>query len=96
MTEAIETARAAARAYWRSFDLPGLERIAEDPILGPVVITDDEGTEFIAYRWIGSGRGGDYVQAEVDLPGGRARVHGSRRGDPLPARDVDIAPAGPG
>lgn len=76
----IELARDAAAAFCREFDfapdeLAELER--EPPVLGPVSLERD-GRAVTAYRWLGGGRGSDYVQAEVDDETGRVVVHGAR------------------
>lgn len=73
-------ARAAAAVFCLEFDYPGAklrELEAAPPRLGPVTIERD-GRAVTAYRWLGSGRGSDYVQAEVDDETGHIVVHGAR------------------
>jgi hypothetical protein len=78
----IDRARAAAVSFWRDSGF-ALERVAQlerdPPVLGPVAFQRD-GRSFTAYRWLGPGRGGAYVQAEVDEETGRIDVHGSPGG----------------
>jgi hypothetical protein len=84
-------ARSAARAYWTDQGLPGPERIDDPPVLGPVTLPAAEGSgERVAFRFIGPGRGSDYVQVEVDLAARTATVHGALGGDQLPTRRLPL------
>ncbi len=62
----LELARAAARTFLATHDLPAelLAQLDEPPLLGPVSLTVD-GVAATAYRWLGSGRGETYVQVAV-------------------------------
>jgi hypothetical protein len=75
----VDAVRAAAAAFCREFDLAP-EKVDEilrnPPLLGPVTVERD-GRTVTAYRWLGSGRGSDYVQVEVDATG-RIEVFGAR------------------
>lgn len=62
--------------------LPGARSIAGPPVVGPVAITRD-GRPMVAYRWLGAGRGEDYVQVELDGETGDIVVHGARGDDQL-------------
>jgi len=77
----VDRARAAAARFCLEFDFPA-EQLRElesaPPVLGPVAIERD-GRAVLAYRWLGSGRGSDYVQAELDQETGEVvAVHGAR------------------
>lgn len=76
----IEEARAAARAYLREhgFTSAQVASVDDPPVLGPVPVTGDDGSQVTAYRWLGGGRGGDHVQVEV---GPREVVVRGSRGD---------------
>jgi hypothetical protein len=72
----ITTARAAAVAFARrnGYAPDELDRIDEEPVLGPVVF-DRDGGPVTAYRWIGAGRGSTYVQVEIpEAPGAAAEI----------------------
>ena len=62
----LEQARAAAKAFCAQFEFPADQIQAFDSpvLLGPVPIERD-GKMVTAYRWLGGGRGGPYVQVEV-------------------------------
>ena len=85
MTSYLEVARRVARAYWVDLGLPGVDRIEAPPVLGPVDLTGEPGASSqVAFRFIGPGRGGDYVQVELDPDAGTA---GARRCRGAPAAD---------
>lgn len=70
-------AREAAKAFAREHGFPAekIARLAEPPLMGPITI-DREGRDVTAFRWLGHGRGADYVQAEVDDRDGSIVVTG--------------------
>ncbi len=75
----MDRARSAAVSFWRAsgFAPERLAQLEHDPpVIGPVAFERD-GHAFTAYRWLGPGRGGAYVQADVDAGTGRIDVHGS-------------------
>lgn len=92
MTEELERlARRAAHAYWAGLELPAPERIDAPPVLGPVTLPGEQGAdERVAYRFIGPGRGGDYVQVELDLAAMTATVHGAVAGGQQPTQIIAL------
>jgi len=78
----LRAARSAARTYCQMHALPDARSIDGPPVLGPVAITRD-GRPMVAYRWLGAGRGEDYVQVELDTETGDIVVHGARGHDQL-------------
>jgi hypothetical protein len=76
-SERLRSARAAARAYCLMHGYGDQGALERDPVLGPVTLTRD-GRTVTAYRWLGSGRGADYVQVEIDLENGEITVSGAR------------------
>lgn len=85
MTDELGTARAAAQEYARRHGLLDPDGVLDDrPLLGPATISGDGDGAVVAYRWLGSGRGSDYVQVEVDRASGTLTVHGARGHDALP------------
>jgi len=88
---ALELARAAARSYCEEHQLGDAAGLDDPPLLGPVTIERD-GRSVVAFRWLGAGRGEDYVQAEVHLDSGQVTVSGAKGHDTLPTwtqRDSD-------
>jgi hypothetical protein len=79
----LEVARAAARTFLATHDLPAelVAQLDDPPLLGPVTITVD-GLDATAYRWLGSGRGETYVQVAVGPDA--ITVHGARGDSQLP------------
>jgi hypothetical protein len=59
----------------KNFPAEKLRSIDEPPLLGPLTIERD-GRAATVFRWLGHGRGADYVQAEVDDVDGSIVVHG--------------------
>ena len=91
MTSYLEVARQVARAYWVDLGLPGVDRIEAPPVLGPVDLPGEPGARGqVAFRFIGPGRGGDYVQVELDPDAGTAEVHGAAEGRQQPTRTVSL------
>jgi hypothetical protein len=85
----LTRARSAAVAFCRDagFAPEQLAAIEEQaPLLGPVEFERDQRT-FTAYRWLGGGRGGDYVQVEIDAASGRIVVRGAHVGTELEPRE---------
>ena len=81
----LSRARSAAIAFCRDAGFAPEQLTAiemEPPLLGPVDFERD-GRTYTAYRWLGGGRGGDYVQVEVDAemasPSGARTVAPSSR-----------------
>jgi hypothetical protein len=85
--------RSAARRYGRKHGFAGTAAIDGPPVLGPVRLMRD-GRPIVAYRWLGSGRGQDYIQVEMDDETGAIVVHGARGDDALPASRLQHEPAG--
>ena len=79
----LSRARAAARAYCRMHHYGDQDRLDGAPVLGPLTITRD-GRTVNVYRWLGSGRGSDYVQVEVDSETGDITVSGAHGDEGLP------------
>ena len=79
----LETARDAARTFLESRDFPSelLVRLTTDPVLGPVTLMRDD-VQVTAYRWLGAGRGEDYIQVEVGPA--QITVRGARGDRELP------------
>jgi hypothetical protein len=71
----LELARSAARAYAAEVRLPAEQagQLAGAPILGPVDIGEPD-APIVVYRWLGGGRGGPFLQAEVQVALGRVTV----------------------
>lgn len=91
MTSHMQVARQVARAYWIDLGLPGVDRIDAPPVLGPVDLPGGPGARSqVAFRFIGPGRGGDYVQVELDSHAGTAVVHGAAEGRQQPTRTVSL------
>jgi hypothetical protein len=83
----LSRARSAALAFCRDGGFAPEQLAAienEPPLLGPVDFERD-GRIFTAYRWLGGGRGSDYVQVEVDA-GGAVVVRGAHAGTELDPR----------
>lgn len=84
-SEQQATARSAARAYLQMHDYGQDTRgLDGPPLLGPVVVTRDR-QSLVAYRWLGAGRGENYVQVEIDTESGATTVHGSAGHEAFPA-----------
>jgi hypothetical protein len=86
----LSRARSAALAFCRDagFTPEQLAAIEErPPLLGPVEFERD-GRTVTAYRWIGGGRGGDYVQVEIDPGRGETVVRGAHAGSELEPRQA--------
>ena len=79
----LAVARSAARTYGELHGLSHLDEVDGPPVLGPVRLERD-GRPVVAFRWLGSGRGGDYVQVELDVETGRTVVYGARGDEALP------------
>ncbi len=73
----LELARAAAREFCRQFGFSPdqMRALAGPPLMEPTAL-DRDGRRVTAYRWLGGGRGGPYVQAEVEEDTGKVVVHG--------------------
>lgn len=71
----LELARSAARAYAAEVGLPGEQtgQLVSAPVLGPVDIGEPDAA-VVVYRWLGGGRGGPFLQVEVDVASGRVTV----------------------
>ena len=62
----LELARAAAKAFCEHFDFPSQQlQELDGPTLFDPVPLDRDGRSVTAYRWLGGGRGGPYVQVEL-------------------------------
>ena len=85
----LSRARSAAIAFCRDAGFAPEQLTAiemEPPLLGPVDFERD-GRTYTAYRWLGGGRGGDYVQVEVDAENG-VTVRGAHGGTELAAQKI--------
>lgn len=92
MTSQLAVAGRVAREYWIALGLPGVDRIDAPPVLGPIDLPGGPGARSqVAFRFIGPGRGGDYVQVELDFHAGTAVVHGAAEGRQLPPRTVPLS-----
>jgi len=62
----LDQARTAARAFCVHFDFPAsqLQELDGPPLFEPMPLERD-GRSVTAYRWLGGGRGGPYVQVEI-------------------------------
>ena len=84
----LSRARSAAIAFCRDAGFAPEQLTAienEAPLLGPVDFERDQRT-FTAYRWLGGGRGSDYVQVEIDAEG--VTVRGAHGGTELAAQKI--------
>jgi hypothetical protein len=72
-------AREAAREFCRRFGFTSEQvgELAGPPLFEPTPL-DRDGRQVIAYRWLGGGRGGPYVQAEIEEKTGLVTVYGGR------------------
>lgn len=75
--EQLRRARAAAQTFARekAFSPERIAKLAEAPLGEPVTIKRD-GRDVTTFRWLGHGRGDDYVQAEVAASDGSVVVYG--------------------
>jgi len=79
----LTEANAAAREYCEMHHYCDLDALARPPVLGPVMGVRD-GRRVTSYRWLGAGRGEDYVQVDIDAENGDISVSGARRHDAFP------------
>jgi hypothetical protein len=72
----LALARAAAYIFADSAGLSDdqVRALADPPLCGPVAIDRDD-RALTAYRWLGSGRGGPYLQVEIDHAARTVTVH---------------------
>jgi hypothetical protein len=80
----LSRARAAAYAYCRMHDYGDRAALEDAPVLGPLNITRD-GRTLSVYRWLGHGRGADFVQVEIDSENGDITVLGAHGDQGLPS-----------
>jgi hypothetical protein len=73
----LARARAAARAYCGMHDYGDPAALDGSPVLGPIALTRD-GRTLTVFRWLGSGRGQDFVQVELDVKTGDLTVSGAQ------------------
>jgi hypothetical protein len=73
----VALARSAAKAFCATFSFPPdqISHLDGSPIIEPVSLERD-GRPIVAYRWLGGGRGGYYVQVEVYQDNNQVVVYG--------------------
>jgi len=76
-TSRLESARKAALKFCKKFNFEkkDLDELQGPPLDGPVMF-ERMGDPVVVYRWLGSGRGGRYVQPEIDIKSGKITVYG--------------------
>jgi hypothetical protein len=72
-----ELAREAARAFCTQFGFSAehLQALAGPPVLEAIPVKRDD-RQLLAFRWLGGGRGGPYVQPEISPDDDSVTVYG--------------------